>query len=252
MSNQNRQPQGAPASAGGQFASGSHDEAGAPLASSTPYVGPPVRGLDGSEVVREVPCTINGDNLSFDNEDGEEVFPDQGNEVYEYIDPKVWLREDGNYHVVLATHDTDPSSYEFCPGDSLEVFRSAEDRDDYIAVSVREGIDPAKIFVVDRFDHSSVKYTVQPEGWDRNKGMDTWDSAPSTVIIIDAQGEGGVTDFRRAAEEVAKEYTNWSNGEVYGVKSMTVAPDGEVLEDETVWGLIGRDYAQKEVNEGGC
>jgi hypothetical protein len=61
--------------------------------------------------------------------------------------------------------------------------------------------------------------------------------------------------MREQAAVACKEYTNWSNGDVFGVCVDTFNSEGEQIEDDACWGYIGSEYAEsvlKEQVEGGA
>lgn len=236
-----RQPKGVPI--GGQFAESSHDEASA--------------GLDGflhtggdQSVVEVIDSRVTDHGIEFTPDGAEEpieVFTDHS--PAEYIDPKVERLADGNYAVSYAVLDDTGSEYAFLPGDELETFRSEWERDEFIQGKIADGVPAERIFVVEKLEHGQVNFRVL-DAWDSDVS-DKWDSVPSTVIVIDQEGECGVTDFRSAADSLAEEYTSWANGDVYGISRGVFDQTGEVVEEEdSVWGFIGSDYAEKTIKEG--
>lgn len=236
----NRQPAGVPT--GGEFAANAHDEA-ADLSNFLHT------GGDESVVrIIESKATSHGVEFTPDGADEPvEVITDHTPD--DYIDTKVELRADGNYNVVYAVRDDDASEYNHTEGDSLEQFRSQWERDDYIQKKLDSGVPAERIFVVDRMEHGQVNYTVL-DSWD-SKTQDAWDSAPSTVIVVDEEGAGGVTDFRAAANAIAEDYTKWSNGEVYGICHGVYDANGDNVEyEESGWGFIGSEYAEQAIKDG--
>jgi hypothetical protein len=239
--NTKRQPAGIPV--GGQFAANEHDEASADLSNFLHTEGDEtvIRVIESNATDRGVEFTPDG------ADEPVEVFTD--NSPDEWIDTKVELRADGNYNVVYAARDDYSTEYEHTEGDSLEVFRSQWERDAHIQKKLDDGVPADRIFVVDRMEHGQVKYTVL-DAWD-SKTQDAWDSAPSTVIVIDEEGAGGVTDFRAAADAVAEDYTKWANGDVYGICRGVYDVNGDAVEhEESVWGFIGSEYAEQAIKEG--
>ena len=58
---------------------------------------------------------------------------------------------------------------------------------------------------------------------------------------------------RRAAVEMAglacDQYTDWSNGNCYGVVVQTHAKDGGLLDVDSCWGHVGTEYAEETLKE---
>jgi hypothetical protein len=171
-------------------------------------------------------------------------------EASTHINPSAKILDDGTIRVVWAVNDTDVrSDYEWMEGDSFETFRSEDERDGYVAAQIADGIPAANIFIVDKYDHSSVHYSVQDSAPYPDR---RWDVAPSGVLVLDGRGATGATISVESANATLDDYSNWANGDVYGIASITLSADGEEVEgsDEEVWGFIGSDYAQQEVLSG--
>ncbi len=78
----------------------------------------------------------------------------------------------------------------------------------------------------------------------------------SQLYIEKTYGEPPIAELRKYASEYAdsvlSEYQDWCNGDCYGVVVLTYnVSDGvsELLEEEAVWGFIGMDYAERELQE---
>jgi hypothetical protein len=167
-----------------------------------------------------------------------------------YIDPAAKVQADGTIRVTWAVNDTDAQAYEWMEGDSFETFRSEDERDEYIEAQVADGIPAANIFIVDKYDHSSVHYSVNNTvGYSDRQ----WDVAPSSVLILDGRGETGATISVESANATLDDYSNWANGDVYGIAAISLTAEGEEIDgsDEECWGFIGSKYAQEAVLAGG-
>lgn len=207
----------------------------------------------------EVHRSYDGKELAVTLADGTELDVYLDHASASHIDPKVIEREDGNIEVRWASLDDDAMDYEFTEGDNLTRFDSADARDEHVESLLAEGVKPEQIFVVERFEHGNSKYSVlgdwnewsEDQRPERARVSDRWDSAPSTVIVVDKGDVGGVTDYRAAADALAEDYTSWANGDVYGVHRAVVDREGdEVEEQESSWGLIGTEWAEQSVEDG--
>lgn len=170
----------------------------------------------------------------------------------EYIEP--FIRDEGGlrlvtYAVVDEGYDTsspldDDDSIEF------EEFTTEWNRDEFAQAKVDEGL---HVYVVDHFEHSCHVFRVLGK-WSEekeNRGIDRWDSRPSCILALATD----FTDPDAAAHSLMKEYTSWSEGDVYGVITESFRKENDewvrVEEVDSCWGYIGGEYAQKIVNEGG-
>lgn len=202
-------------------------------------------------VVPSLEATATENSITFSTADGGEVQFYHGARMFaEHIDPLVRARADGNFDVYYASYDDDASEYEFMEGDKLEGFSSAYERDAFVESQLTNGVSPDNIFIVERFDHGSVRYSplaswsewiadTRPE---RQRVSDQWDSAPSHVYIA---GESDNPTVQ--AKSILDDYTMWANGENYIVHRSTVTPDGDEVETDTVHGFVGSESAEEAV-----
>lgn len=181
---------------------------------------------------------------------------------------KVVEQADGSVLVGKLFHDDEASDYEWMEGDSFREFRTEWDRDAYIEELKAEGVDPRRIFIVDKYDHSAVHYSVADTAPYPDR---RWDVAPCGVLVVDRDGEmgwplDGYTDndgkFHSStdnANALLDDYSSWCNGYVYGyvvTKFPTIAhyetakinegDDGDVV--DSCWQFIGYDYAVSELD----
>lgn len=194
------------------------------------------------------------DRIAFTRPDGEEVEVEHGARLYAgHIDPAVHQNDDGTFDVLYATYDDEPSDYEFMEGDSLEGFTSAYDRDEYVQAKLSEGIKPENIFVVEKYEHGSSRYSpladwtewVADQRSEHSRLSDQWDSAPSHIYVA-----GESANPKEQATSIMEDYTMFANGEVYVVHRITVDADGEETERESVHGFIGTEHAEESINGG--
>jgi hypothetical protein len=169
--------------------------------------------------------------------------------VYDDMPVIVEKRNDGNYNVTWAVIDDDGgTSYEWFEGDSFETFGSEEARDNYIESKVTDGVPRERIFIVDKYDHSSVHYSVANSVPYADR---RWDVAPSGVLVVDEKGENGGVYDAEYANTILQEYSDWSNGDTYGMVRGVYDADGEEVEEtEAIWGFIGSDYARRTLENG--
>ena len=193
-------------------------------------------------------------NLVFKNLDGEEFrFRTDSplEEPSQHISPSFEALSNGSIKGTWAVDDTEPSPYEWDEDDSFQEFRSEETRDAFIESKVSAGVPRDHIFIVDKYDHGNVHYSVSnTETYpDRN-----WDVAPSGVLILDEKGEnkalGGVIDVD-SANGVLSEYSNYLSGANYGIATAIFDNKGEQTgEVEVVWGFIGTKATKDAIEEG--
>ena len=162
----------------------------------------------------------------------------------DYITPRVKVNDDGTHTVSYAIDDTDPSEYEWAE----VLFFNGESR--CVSPATREDVEAMPhVFGVERYSHGLVRYSLVAE----SSAVDRqWDVAIVGLIGIPED----FTNPEAAARAYLDEYTNWCNGEVYGVSEDTfIVVEGESvafphpdIEPEVCWGIIGSEYAQKVVD----
>lgn len=133
-------------------------------------------------------------------------------------------------------------------------FNRPEDRDKKMA----ELSKTKKLFyLVDKYDHSSVHYSISETTGYPDK---QWDVTQGKAVFIpcdDVQSQykkfkkehGEVEAFKefiKTSNSTLDEYSNWCNGEVYGYILMTFDKDGKLTSEDSCFGYIGSEYADKE------
>lgn len=104
-------------------------------------------------------------------------------------------------------------------------------------------------FKVEKYEHGLVRYalTLESSQVDRR-----WDVAPFCAYLHLPVGPDGFTDPTEAARAWLAEYTDWCNGNVYGICHLWLRrrPEGDwyVDSDETCWGYIGEWNAAENMN----
>jgi hypothetical protein len=128
-------------------------------------------------------------------------------------------------------------------GPTLDEFNHAAARGDY------EGQDPDPFVVMlDYHEHGQCQYSLAGEGmqcrFDTVKGNVCW--VPSECLrddLVDLPADEAQTKAREYAKQAAETYTNWRNGECYGVVTAIYDLDGDLQSQDDCWGFIGADYA---------
>jgi len=106
---------------------------------------------------------------------------------------------------------------------------------------------PDRAFVINKYEHGQVRYyrqinhevsaTIPDQQWDVSHGCAVY------IAPDDVPNPGAYCD------SVMEEFTNWCNGEVYGVCSAVYTKSGDTWIEETsdeCWGFIGGDNARLE------
>lgn len=105
--------------------------------------------------------------------------------------------------------------------------------------------------ILDVYEHGQVAYRLSGEApscrWDTARGGAVW--VPDVCAVLNFEDKNlSLEENRAKAREYSKscveEYTNWCNGDCWGV---CIEKDGEEL--EMMWNIIGREYALKELKE---
>jgi len=111
-------------------------------------------------------------------------------------------------------------------------------RDEHLRV-MRNEHGAERVFLVDKYEHGGVAYSLAATvGYPDAQ----WDVASSCCVLVVPDD---VTDPRAYAVGMLDTYTSWCNGDVYGIVSCTVTPDGTVSERSECWGFIGHEHAEE-------
>jgi hypothetical protein len=112
-------------------------------------------------------------------------------------------------------------------------------------------------YMVDKYDHSSVHYSVSQSG---SYPDERWDVSRGVAVIVpcdDVQSQykkykkehGEVEAFKQFIKDtngVLDEYSKWCNGDTYGYQVKTFDKTGAEKSDDACWGFIGSEYANQE------
>ncbi|WP_199028466.1 hypothetical protein [Ralstonia sp. ASV6] len=166
----------------------------------------------------------------------------------------------------------DPRTNDDGFGDFKE-FGSQGERDAFLNSVLEEG---KLAFVVDKYEHGLVSYSVSgtvsyvDQQWDvapsgvfvpcedlqeefakrRDAIQATLATGEAPVVLRARAHEAAAQEFIKSANSSLEEFSDWANGNVYGVCVYHFDRDGERLgEGEAIWGLIGTEYAERELAE---
>lgn len=191
-------------------------------------------------------------------------------------DDAIVLRKSAEDTLVVGylAQDLDPQEY-WSSADGLGEFREfryAGDRDEFLAEIRGEG---KVALVINRYRHGGVHYSVHGS---RTYPDHRWDVAPSAVLVPCDEVQERYREAVRAAEllpsrqaadmaaqaawrslvedsnRVLQDFSDWCNGEVYGVVSETWrwrsdAGLFERIEEDACWGFVGTDFARRALEE---
>lgn len=162
----------------------------------------------------------------------------------EFIDPFI-RDEDGVRLVTYAVQDDDCRDYDWSEGVH---FWQADPH--HISPATREEAESSDhVFLVERYEHGLVRYALVGEASQVDR---QWDVGVVGLIGI----PNDFTDPEGAARSILAEYTDWCNGNVYGIVTERFTADNglgwtNLNEGDACWGFIGGEYAQSVVNDGG-
>jgi len=167
--------------------------------------------------------------------------PDDTDRVY------VGPTKDGKTTVSWLSLDNGYSGYDPIEDDEGVIFDSFRWGDpdrfegDFEAVQAYLAADTEHRFLVECYQHGLVAYAL--------KGSDEANRFPDRMFDVGVAGiltvPDDVTDPRRYAEGVLQAYTDYCNGNAYGVSYVEIV-NGVPGEVESCWGFLGDDNAEGE------
>lgn len=138
---------------------------------------------------------------------------------------------------------------EYADTHTLEFFEP-DDLHEFVN-SHRSAMRAGRAFYFEKYEHGNVIYALRGESSQVDR---QWD-VTSIAGFMEASGEwtegewGANADYEQAARDSLDEYTNWCNGWVYGIVHCFYEPDGTFIRDESCWGFIGAEYAERELKD---
>lgn len=110
---------------------------------------------------------------------------------------------------------------------------------DTFATEMIEEVGVYRVFIVDVYSHGMDHFSIANTAPYPDR---QWDVAPACVLAVPAD----VTNPREWAEGVLETYSSWVNGDVWGIVTYDVAPDGTLNDYDTIHGYIGHENAEAE------
>jgi hypothetical protein len=132
---------------------------------------------------------------------------------------------------------------------------TAEDHDDehcgyeggWTPTDYRKAFDAGHLFAVERYEHGLVRYGLSNESSQVDR---MWDVAPCVAFLRLDDEWGPTVDLKEMARSILNEYTDWCNGNVFGVVHCFYGANGEPDGDEEAcWGYIGDEHAEQTMTE---
>ncbi|MFK4132224.1 hypothetical protein ACI2KR_08015 [Pseudomonas luteola] len=157
--------------------------------------------------------------------------------------------------VGYLTPDMDPLPYEFEEGASLSVFRSESERNNFFMQMQDDGRNP---FIVEKYEHSSVHYSVIGT---KNYHHNSFDVSPCAVytpsddsLLRLSMGEITEEDLVKICNEDLDAYSDYCNGNVYSYRCETFSYDAEndawtQIESDSLHGFVGKAQALADMKE---
>ena len=104
------------------------------------------------------------------------------------------------------------------------------------------------VYVVDVYEHGNVVYSLSGTG--PQCAFDTARGGAAIAIPNDKHANP-FTNTEETARAILAEYTDWVNGNIYGIVEMIRDPEtGEWTEGEACWGIIGWETAEDCIKTG--
>lgn len=153
-------------------------------------------------------------------------------------------------HVIIGylKYQQNPSPF-FQHSDDIGEFKEFTNiykRDEYLSTLKKSSL----FYLVDKYAHGSIDYSISgskdyPDSrWDVSKGcavfipcdyiQDEYKKAKKTMTVQDAK-----TKFINDSNSILKEYSDYSNGEVYSYTVTTYDNKGKIVNEEDNWEIIG-------------
>lgn len=118
-----------------------------------------------------------------------------------------------------------------------------EEARDAFAAEMAELVGADRVFIVEVYSHGADTFAIVGT---RHFPDRRWDVAPACVLAVPPD----VTNPAEWASATIDNYNSWVNGDVWGVVFHSVDNDGRVLGCESLWGYVGRSYAEEIARSG--
>lgn len=110
---------------------------------------------------------------------------------------------------------------------------------------------PGRAFRINKYQHSGCVYYRQGSSVEASIPDKRWDVSSGVALFIVPDD---APDPKKYCDAVMKEFTDWCNGEIYGICRVNyIKVDDtwkQVGDDEACWGYIGREYVEQELTSG--
>ena len=110
---------------------------------------------------------------------------------------------------------------------------------------------PDRAFRIDKYEHSGCVYYRQGSSVEASIPDKRWDVSTGAALYIVPDD---APDPEKYCDAVMKEFTDWCNGEIYGIYHVNYTKVGDSWkqegDDEACWAYIGREYAEIELTSG--
>ncbi len=102
-----------------------------------------------------------------------------------------------------------------------------------------------RAFLIDYFEHGLCRYSRAGAS-----PADRWDTSRNAALFVVPDD---ASDPEKYCDSVMEEFTNWCNGNIYGICHAQYVKKGDewenVGDDDECWGYIGLEYAEKTLKE---
>lgn len=122
---------------------------------------------------------------------------------------------------------------------------------DWVPNDAAKALEAGRAFFFEKYEHGMVRYALLGESSQVDR---QWDVTPVAGFLWadDDWGEG--VDLEQAARDFLQSYTDWCNGNVWGIVHVEFTDQqglgwSQVGDDETCWGYIGDDHAAEIMKE---
>lgn len=196
------------------------------------------------------------EKLKFSIEDNLDKFQ---SEIARKFEGEIFSKQASNGDIVFGylMHDSNPQPFFEDDDDVLGQFvqfKSQEHVD-----STMKKIGKKLFFLVDKYEHGNVHYSVaKTQYYPDNR----WDVSHNCGVFIPCSytqseykkavkannGEEAMKKFLKEANDTLNSYSDWCNGEVYGVDIKKITKDGNIVEEYSSWGYVGSKNAISELS----
>jgi hypothetical protein len=108
--------------------------------------------------------------------------------------------------------------------------------------------------LLDVYEHGGISYSLSGQGaqcqFDTARGGAVWVPSEELKKELDLTvADAAQVRARELAAQAAKTYTDWCNGNCYGVVVVTYDKEGTEIDHDSCWGYIGTDCAYESLQD---